>query len=430
MGTLKTRLQISSDDLFPQPVDFTKVNNNSIVLGSSGFTTLELTAGSNTLGTVPAGNAFLYISAPPTNSSGIEISLPGGGITGAVIEFDQASISQGSNYYGLTIGGPVTNLFNLTYTAGPELYGQGPANYGPVFELDLTTITSLTTGVPNGITAVTPTSNSVIGSGAQLYVEGQGGNVNFIFIKEAGTGYLPGDTFTITPAMLGAAGGNTTIDVEYTGTGVIIPVNQFGGFITTTGSGTALFVNVFIGSDLNGSHKPIAINPASNGAGLGYVVGDFVTISGLAFGLSTPANDVTVEVGTVGRGNRVVVAPGSITTTGAGTGLGVIATIGWTSQFLQQVVGVEVDPANPGTGYQVGDTITIDGSALGVSFPSPPTTDMSIDILGVTTSSTPVFSTVEPGDAGFFPIGDSTGYVISGTPTTAGDSLQYYIGTR
>lgn len=430
MGTLKTTLKVESIDLFPTPVSFTKVNDNAIVLGASTFATLQLAAGLNTISTIPAGNAFLYVSAPASNSGAVEISLPGGGITGEVLEFDQSSISQGSNYYGLTIGGPVTNLFNLTYTPGPELYGQGPANYGPVFELDLTTITTTTTSVPTGISAVTPTSNSLNGAGAELWVQGQFGVVNFIFIKEAGVGYLPGDTFTITPAMLGGAGGNTTIDVEYTGTGVIIPVNQFGNYITTTGNGTALFVNVFIGSDLNGSHKPIAVIPASNGAGLGYVVGDTVIISGIAFGLNTPVNDVTVEVGTVGRGTRVVVAPGSITTTGGGMGLGVIANIGYTSQFLQQVIGIEVDPANPGVGYQIGDQIIIDGTALGVNFPSPPTTDMTIDILGVTTSSTPVFSTVEPGDTGFFPIGDGTGYTLQALPAVPGDSIQYFVGTR
>lgn len=429
MGTLKTTLKVESIDLFPTPVSFTKVNDNAIVLGASTFATLQLAAGLNTISTIPAGNAFLYVSAPASNSGAVEISLPGGGIAGEVLEFDQSSISQGSNYYGLTIGGPVTNLFNLTYTPGPELYGQGPANYGPVYKLDAVSQVSTTTGVPNGINIVVPTSNSAIGSGAELYVEGQAGVVNFIFIKEAGTGYLPGDTFTITPVMLGAVGGNTTINVEYTGTGVIIPVNQFGGFITTIGSGTSLFVNVFIGSDLNGSHKPIAVIPASNGAGLDYVAGDTVTISGLAFGLATPLNDVTVEVGTVGRGTRVVVAPVNVTG-GSGTGLGVIANIGYTSQFLQQVIGIEVDPANPGVGYQIGDQITIDGTALGVTFPSPPTTDMTIDILGVTTPSTPVFSTVEPGDTGFFPIGDGTGYTLQASPAVPGDSIQYFVGTR
>ena len=37
MGTLKSTLKLESTDLFPTPVSFTKINNNTVAGNFSGF---------------------------------------------------------------------------------------------------------------------------------------------------------------------------------------------------------------------------------------------------------------------------------------------------------------------------------------------------------------------------------------------------------
>ena len=77
MGTLKTTLKVESTDLFPTPVSFTTVNNNSINGTYSGFTTLTVTGGTAvTLSPVAPGvvGCYLYVSAPSTNTENIILS--------------------------------------------------------------------------------------------------------------------------------------------------------------------------------------------------------------------------------------------------------------------------------------------------------------------------------------------------------------------
>lgn len=121
MGTLKTTLKVESTDLFPTPVNFTTVNNNSI--GSpSNFVAVSITNGSAiavaTLGAASTGG-YLYLQAPSTNTDNIIISenvgnqivielLPGdvgfvpigdNAGTGLVYEADTAAGVQVLNYY-------------------------------------------------------------------------------------------------------------------------------------------------------------------------------------------------------------------------------------------------------------------------------------------------------------------------------------------
>jgi len=84
MGTLKTTLKVESSDLFPTPVSFTNVNNNSIGATISSFTTIAV-SGAITLATIPASNAYLYVSAPLTNTQDIVLKVGVGGTTFASI---------------------------------------------------------------------------------------------------------------------------------------------------------------------------------------------------------------------------------------------------------------------------------------------------------------------------------------------------------
>jgi hypothetical protein len=626
MGTLKTTLKVESTDLFPTPVNFTKINNNSIILGSSSFSTVQLSAGTNTLASIPAGNAFMYLAVPDSNTGSVTLSAASGG-GGTVDAFDQTTITQtlgayeqsagpvvsftnissSSVDYGQTAGGvlefdmstlvqPSAGLYGQTNGAVYELnitaQGAGPyeqATPGPIFSLDPTSIVPGAAAPGFGLYLVTPTTSGA-GTGATLYVEVNAGTPNAIFVNNPGDGYLPGDTMTIAAVDLGGVGAATTIDVDQvnfgstiyvsstnittggsgqfmdvmatigtaangdahkviylqplapgdgfdtgdtitiagaalggttpadnvtatvlsvgaygrryvvppagvtggsgTGLGVIVilgfdfagtgsqnsiigievdPANPgdyyspsdiisidptyiggsaflpdvtiqvskvFGGGqytvlppLVTGGSGTGLGAIVYVGLDANSNPLGIAgieVDPANPGDG--YVPGDSLQIIGSLAGYLAPGGNITFDVDKIGLGSAITVAPGSITTTGGGTGLGAIVSIGFdpVSNTPNSVVEITVDPSNPGTGYQVGDTITIDGAALGGT---TGVDDVTVDVsaLNATVST---FSTVEPGDVGFFPIGDGAGYTLTATPTNPGDSIQYYIGTR
>ena len=85
MGTLKTTLKVESTDLFPTPVSFTTVNNNTIGANLSGFTTLAVsTIQAIATTTIPVPNAFLYVSAPSTNTDAILLGV--GAVIFATIE--------------------------------------------------------------------------------------------------------------------------------------------------------------------------------------------------------------------------------------------------------------------------------------------------------------------------------------------------------
>jgi hypothetical protein len=74
MSTLKTTLKVESTDLFPTPVNFTKVNNNTVGAAYSTFTTVTVGTGLVTLsGVVPSADAYVYLSAPSTNTVAIQV---------------------------------------------------------------------------------------------------------------------------------------------------------------------------------------------------------------------------------------------------------------------------------------------------------------------------------------------------------------------
>lgn len=74
MSTLKSTLKLESTDMFPTPVSFTKVNNNTIGAAYSTFTTVSVGTALVTLSAVvPAADAYVYLSAPSTNTADITV---------------------------------------------------------------------------------------------------------------------------------------------------------------------------------------------------------------------------------------------------------------------------------------------------------------------------------------------------------------------
>ena len=74
MATLKTTLKIESSDLFPTPINFTKINNNAIGAAYSSFATVAVGTSAVTLSLVaPTADAYVYLSAPLTNTANVVI---------------------------------------------------------------------------------------------------------------------------------------------------------------------------------------------------------------------------------------------------------------------------------------------------------------------------------------------------------------------
>jgi hypothetical protein len=113
---------------------------------------------------------------------------------------------------------------------------------------------------------------------------------------------------------------------------------------------------------------------AVNAGGTGYVVGDVVTISGGTSTIPAQARVLTAPAGVVGtvaieNSGVYTVAPatsGAATTGGTGTGLTLNTTNasnGWVAQRTLQLAGCAQSAviAAGGTGYTVGDTLTVSG---------------------------------------------------------------------
>jgi len=199
------------------------------------------------------------------------------------------------------------------------------------------TLGSISNGGLGGYTAGTNVATTG-GTGSALTVDTTvtSGAITGITLNTAGTGYLIGDTITITNPNLG---GVKTLNLGSLSNGV-------GGFSSGTavatsssGSGTSCTVNTT--ADGNGAITNVVINAA----GSGYAIGETLTITNPnAGGVAT----VDTLVGGTGYANGTAIA----TTGGGGSSLSLDLT---TSNGV--VTGVAVNAA--GTGYAVDETITI-----------------------------------------------------------------------
>ena len=124
--------------------------------------------------------------------------------------------------------------------------------------------------------------------------------------------------------------------------------------------------------------------------------------------------------------NSIFTVATSSVTGGTGNGLGVIAVV----NNLGTVTAILVDPANVGTGYTSGDTITILGTALGGATPADDVT-IDVDQLIIQASS---FLRIAPGDVAYLPVDatDPLGIQIRAfnNSVTSPATLQYFYGER
>ena len=235
-------------------------------------------------------------------------------------------------------------LNNLATSTTLKLNLSGDPTPGAVVSLG-----SISAGGVGGFTGATNVATTGSATGSGLTVDttvDSDGVITAIALNTAGTGYLIGDTLTITNSNLG---GVDTLNLGTLSGGV-------GGFtagtgVATTNSGSgdnALTVNTTV--DGNGAITNVTINAA----GTGYTAGDTITIANSNAG---GAATVDTLVGGTGYANGTAIAT---TTTGSGSGLTVDLT---TSSGV--VTGAVINAA--GSGYAVDDTITIvNANASGV----------------------------------------------------------------
>ena len=274
--------------------------------------------------------------------------------TGANLDLSQKSttnLPEGTNLYHTEarVQTKLDNAFeqlramlnNLATTTTLKLNLSGDPTPGAVV-----TLGSISNGGVGGYTSATNVATTG-GTGSSLTVDTTAdadGVITGIALNAAGTGYLIGDTLTITNPNLG---GVDTLNLGTLSGGVGGFTGATGVATTSSASGTNLTVNTTVNAD--GAITNVAIN----NAGSGYVAGETITIANAnAGGVDT----VDTLVGGTGYANGTAIA----TTGGGGSSLTLDIT---TSNGV--VTGATINAA--GTGYAVDDTITIvNANATGV----------------------------------------------------------------
>ena len=336
------------------------IDTDNVTEGSTNlFTTAARTRGHFTYGTgiTHDGSGALSVTQADINTDNItegssklfftntRADARVAAATGANLDLSQKSttnLPEGTNLYHTEarVQAKLDNAFdqlkamlnNLATTTTLKVNLSGDPTPGTVV-----TLGSISNGGLGGYTAGSNVATTG-GTGSSLTVDTTvtSGAITGIALNTAGTGYLIGDTITITNPNLG---GVKTLNLGSLSNGV-------GGFssasaVATSSSGSGTSCTVDTTADGNGALTNVVINAA----GSGYAIGETLTITNPnAGGVAT----VDTLVGGTGYANGSAIA----TTGGGGSALSLDLT---TSNGV--VTGVVINAA--GTGYAVDETITI-----------------------------------------------------------------------
>jgi len=118
MGTLKSTLKLESTDLFPTPVSFTKINNNTVEGAFSGFISIVAGTAQKKLNVsdINTGVAYVYLESPTTNSVPVLVQA---GTTGSVFAVLNPGEIAFLPYGQTTLGG--LDLYASTITGNATL---------------------------------------------------------------------------------------------------------------------------------------------------------------------------------------------------------------------------------------------------------------------------------------------------------------------
>lgn len=335
----------------------------SLANSITGFSRAE---GTFIVNSVPTSNTFTYYAISKVGTNGQQLAST------------YTQLRKAAFYTGATIGTPtfavnsngvsgsVTTKW-ITPSGSDQLAftGTAPSNGSPLSGTNIPTGAQVTGSVGPGGLAVTASVELPAGIGdTSIEVSDAAGILEGMAINN-GTG---------TALFVSGISGNT---INFTGP---LATNRLGDTQTYLGiSGTNLTSAgdgaTFTITRVSGQYNSVSVT----GAGTGYRVGDRIRISGTVLGGTTPANDVILTVTTLVGGGTSVTDPEAgiqnvslVGTSVSGdatfanltpdqtSGLGIDATF-----TVQRISGnYSVSVVNAGSGYQVGDTITIFGTRL------------------------------------------------------------------
>ena len=383
-------------------------NSYSVTLGNEpgsnyGSGNTIVIAGNNLGGTSPAND--LTITVTGINGAGAITSFSSAGTaadaTSGYAVGDRLKI-EGSN-----IGG--TSPTNDAIVKIDAVSGTGRIN--------TISITGTAPDATESYNNPTYTSNTVGGASATFNVT-RLDTAYTASVPVGGSGYLVGEEFVILGSALGGvdvtnnctitvatvdAGTGEVLTVTTTGTALdtktITDLSQFDGEATNLQGSTATFDITITGG---------TYSYAINTPGTGYYADQNIKIQGNQIGGATPANDITINITSVGTGGDITGISGSGTGPGGtasytavpGSNLqnnGSNATFNITRNSGAYSTAIV---SNDGINYQVGNKIKILGTSLGGQTPTNDATiaitEVATDggVVAVTSSGTAVAGTV------------------------------------
>jgi len=344
----------------------------------SGFSRAE---GTFIITEVPTTTTFRYYSVAKVGTT-----------NGQVLSSTYTQLRKGAFYTGASIGSPSFSVYSngasgafstsLITSIGGDQLAFASGGTLPVIGAPITG-----TGIPSG-TQVT----GVIGTGGVATTKSLAASVSV-----GATQFELTDTTGVSEGMAINNGSGTSVFV----TSIISPLVLLTAPLTVNKSGsTQTYVNIsgtnltgtgtgaqFTVSRVNGAYANLIITAQ----GTGYQTGNKVRILGTALGGASPANDLIVICslgqtqtgafiqgaifsGTSVTGNRSFP---QVTGTASASGIGATFNVSYTG--LSYVVAIRVTAPDPdtglydegwGSGYAVGETITISGANLGGATPA------------------------------------------------------------
>ena len=361
------------------------------------------TVGSSSTVTLDNNRATAVVNGATTSTKNVVVDRvrPFTAVTGTAsgngtsATFD---VTNTNGTYAATVnaGGADYAVNETVVIAGTNLGGASTAN-------DLTaTVTSVAASVLYSSAAYTYSGG---GTGLLINVTRNGGSYS-VAIGNAGTGgYKVGETLTVAGAALGGAttANNATVTINSVNNVAVTHTNpNQSGY---GGSGTNATFNITRSS---GSYSVAIANAGTSG----YKVGETITVVGTQLDGATTANDATITIGSVNSVSQTYTNP---TQSGYG-GSGTSATFNVTRDAGTYTVAIGA----AGSGYAVGETITIVGTQLdGATTANDATITVStVDGSGAITAVTIAGTSVISGTIATASIAGTA--IVTGTVATAG----------
>ena len=344
-------------------ITVTDVTGNTVSLG-----------GALTSGIIGTNQSYSGLLQTSTSGSGVNAVFTVSRSSGTYIT---TVASPGNSYVandtisisGLVLGGTApTNNATITVTAASPINTVAAFNNGTIQPgsgySDSTGVATILVGPGSG-------------SGCSVDITTSSGLITGVTVNNSGSGYLVGDVLSIANTVGRVL---TASSVPITGGTNFYTQN---GVATTGGAGTGLIVDI-TAAGVGGDITALSIS----NAGTGY-------INGIA---STPTGAAVLTLGPKIAGTGTYTAGTKATTGGTGTGLTLTITV---NTGAVDTVAVAV----AGTGYSVGDLITISGATAG--------TATTVSVASISGNGLTLATTVSGGNlSGVFINNPGTNYLI------------------